>query len=464
MADQTPQTATSSQMSLALFEDMLAEGFGIHEAAVEIGFQRNNVFVDIADLGVAARRLVDAAYFIVAQEQQSPRLYDVELSYFRWLMRYDSYNYKHLRAVISEAQKALVQVTDTPPGEEPSEKDVWVSVQLLGPVGLSNGRIAFEVPAILVRHIKDPANSHWLSLRISTAFTLNYARAIYDHVLPFISKGGTDWIPLEVVRSWPGKASASSAAFKYFKRDYLEPAMRQINELSDIELSYETRKTSRSIDRIRFKAVRKEGALPAMQQLLGAQEIYFTLKNEFGLTEKQFNEISANRNTWTDEWIERAVEFTRVKITQGKVSRSPSGFLMKALRENLSISDAERTMMAVQSKIEAEEQAKVEAQEAKHKARAADQAAQENAAKAKQEEEVHLGEAILCAMDATNRKELLDAYFVSTAGRLLIRKLKLDKAPLTEADVMLNPDLKQGFCHFAYLKYKPKAKQLVATA
>ena len=84
--------ATSRQMSLELFEEMLATDTPIHKSTKEIGYQRNNVFVDVTDVGVTARRLLDAAHFIVAQEPTTPKYYDVELSYFRWLMRYDSYN------------------------------------------------------------------------------------------------------------------------------------------------------------------------------------------------------------------------------------------------------------------------------------------------------------------------------------------------------------------------------------
>lgn len=457
MAESLPTNATSQQMSLALFEDMLSDGLAIHESPKDIGFQRNNVFIDIADLGITARRMIDAAYFVVAQEPTAPRIYDVELSYFRWLMRYDSYNYKHLRAVVTEAQKAVVQVTDTPHGSAPSEKDPWVSVHLLGTVGIANGRIAFEVPHQLVRHIKDPVNSHWLSLRITAAFTLSYARAIYDHVLPYVIDGNTDWIPLDVVRNWPGKAGASAAVFKYFRRDYLDPAVRQINELSDIELAYETRTaspSSRKIDRIRFRAARKKGAPPAMQHLQGAQEVYFTLKNEFGLTDKHFNEISEHRNTWTDDWIQQAIEFTRFKLKQGKITLSPAGFLMKALRDNLRISDAERLMVGMQEEKAAAQQVKQQERIEVKRAQEAHSVAQESAVRALLADEVKRGREAFDAADARTQKSLMNAYRASAVGKLNIRRLKLDPSEVSEVDLLAHAELAWGFFHFVHLKLK----------
>jgi hypothetical protein len=460
MADDIQARATSRQMSLALFEDMFPEGLPINEASQEIGYQRNNVFVDITDLGVTARRLVDAAHFIVAQEPVSPKYYDVELSYFRWLMRYDSNNYKHLRAVITEAQKALIQVTDTPPDRAPNEDDLWVSVHLLGIVGIKKGRIQFEVPPQLIRHIKDPAKSHWLSLRITAAFTLSYARAIYDHVVPFVHLGITDWIPLDIVRNWPGKSASSAAVFKYFKRDYFEPAVRQINELSDIELSYETRTespSSKKIDRIRFRMKRKEGAESIRANLQGAQELYVTLKNEFGFTEKQFNTISENRAVWTDERIQQAIEYTRFRLNQGKVTQSPTGYLLKALRDNWRIPEAELKMAAVLEEKAAVERADEMAKENSKKLLEASHAESEATAKAQIAEEVRLGRQHFDEADAKTRKDLVRSYLVSPAGKLTIKRLKLEADAISELDLMSHADLTWGFCHFVFVRAKAKA-------
>ncbi|AKM33336.1 initiator replication protein B (plasmid) [Pandoraea faecigallinarum] len=459
MTDEIQAKATSRQMSLALFEDMLAEGLPISDAKQEIGYQRNNVFIDVSDVGITARRLIDAAHFIVAQETTTPKYYDVELSFFRWLMRYDSYNYKHLRKVISEAQKALVQVSDTPPDRAPTEDDQWVSVQLLGIVAIRRGRISFEVPEPLLRHIKDPDKSHWLSLRITSAFTLSYARAIYDHVLPFVVEGTTGWIALDEVRAWPGKSGSGGGAFKYFKRDSLEPAVRQINELSDIDISYETRTESpksKKIDRIRFRLARKTQAHAIRANLQDAKDIYLTLKNEFGLTERQFGIISQNRASWTDDRIYSAIEYTRTRLLQGKITQSPSGYLMKALREGWNISPAEKTMTKV-----LEEKSAIVSDEVKKVAKAQQavqhsNAVRETEAKNRLAEEVATGRQVFDLADEKARKELLRAYFASAAGKLTVKRLKLEPASLSESDVLAHPDLAWAFCQFVYLRNKPK--------
>lgn len=435
---------TPRQMALALFEDMFDLGLPISEASREIGYQRNNFFTQVVNMGLPARRFLDAAYFIVAQEQEARDQYDVELNYFKWLMRYDSRNLKHLRTIAEEAQDAKIQVTDTPLDRDPNENDLWVSVQLMGMVGFHRGRIRFDVHPRLVPHIRDPKKSHWLSLRISTAFTRSLARAIYDQVLPSVPNGRTEWIRLEDMRNWPGKMGANAAIFKYFKRDWLEPAVREINEVSDIELSYETRtesSASKKIDRIRFLLKRKDTADAALASLADASHLYKILKEEFNLSTKQFSEISENREVWTDAHIQQAVEYTRFKLNRGQIKRSPAGYLMRALRDNWKMSEAERKMVEVQAKLHTEETDAAAIKTETQASVAHTIASREEEVRARMNEESRKGREHFNAADAKARKELIRAWVASREGKLMLRRMKLEAATVTEEEIVANAEL-----------------------
>jgi hypothetical protein len=384
------QAATSRQLALALFDDANAEDLPVDTARSDIGFARKNVLIRIVDLGVAARRLIDAAYFIVAQEEHARDLYDVELDYFKWLMRYSSRNNSHLEQVITEAQRALIQATTAPDadGEKP-----FGSVQLIGRISYAGGRFQFRVPPDLIGIIRGPGKSHWLSLRITSLFTLSYARVMYDHLLPYADEGVTDWFMLEDLRSWQGAMGAKAQEFKYFKRDWLAPAVEQINAVSDLTLSYETRNEpgSRKIGRLRFRIERKEMAERMLHTHEQAQAIYQTLKQEFGLSSAQLNQIAAERDTYTDERLEQAIERTRFSLKMGKVSKSPAGFFMKALKEGWIISDAERTMVEIQEKFALAELREVEVKEQVQTRMALRTAAQDVRAQDRRGEEVRRG-------------------------------------------------------------------------
>ncbi|MDK3022962.1 replication initiation protein [Cupriavidus taiwanensis] len=448
---------TPRQMALALFEDMFDLGMPINEANREIGYQRNNFFTEIVNMGLAARRFLDAAYFIVAQEPEARDQYDVELNYFKWLMRYDSRNLKHLRSIADEAQNAKVRVTNTPADRDPNEDDIWVQVQLIGMVAMHRGRVRFDVHHSLIPHIRDPRKSHWLSLRISTAFTRSLARAIYDKVLPSVPDGRTEWIKLEEMRTWPGKMGANATIYKYFKRDWLEPAVREINEISDIDLSYETRTestSSKKVDRIRFLLKRKDTADAVMASLSDASQIYKTLKEEFNLSTRQFTEISENRDTWSDDRILQAIEYTRFKINRGQVKKSPAGYLMKALRDNWRMSDAERTMVQVQTKLLTEESEKEAAKIAVKTTVERSVASRDDEARARMNDESQQGRAYFAASDAKVRRELVRTWIASREGKLVLRRMKLEPSAVPEEVILANPDLAWYLGQFVFGRMK----------
>lgn len=330
------EETTSHQMALALFDELLPMGVTIAESPSEIGFRRHKILVDIVELGLVSRRALDAAFFIVAQQAQIQSKYDVELSYFKWLMTYNSNNRRHLRSVFRDLQKSAIE------GESGSELENWGSIPLMGKVAINGGRLLFEMDAKLQQLIKDPQQAPFLSLRVSNVFTSNYARALYDHLLNYCDIGETEWLDLETTRVWTDADTKAFHEFKYLKRTVLDPAVRQINEVSNLNVSYRTNNVpgSKKVGAVRFNVERKTEN-PLLTSKLGLAELYETLRNEFGLSPQNFDEIMENRENWTDDWINEAVEFTRFSIKRKKVKHSVSGFLMHALRNNLRVGTAD---------------------------------------------------------------------------------------------------------------------------
>lgn len=448
------QVATSRQLALALFDDAQAEDLPVETARSDIGFARKNVLIRIVDLGMVARRLIDAAYFIVAQEEQVRDLYDVELDYFKWLMRYSSRNNAHLEQVITEAQRALIQATTTADanGEKP-----FGSVQLIGRISYAGGRFQFRVPPDLVGIIRGPGKSHWLSLRITSLFTLSYARVLYDHLLPYADERVTDWFTLDELRSWQGAMGAKAQEFKYYKRDWLSPAVEQINEVSDLVLSYETRNEpgSRKIGRLRFRIERKDMAERVLHTHEQAQAIYQALKQEFGLSSAQLNQIAAERDTYTDERLEQAIERTRFSLKMGKVSKSPAGFFMKALKEGWIISDAERQMAEIQQNLALSEQREVEVKDQVQTRTALRVAAQDVHAQDRRVDEIRHGWEVYEAATPRQRDDWRRTYKTTPAGKLTLRRLGVDPtADLDEPTIEKYLDLKDGFAGYVFSKTK----------
>jgi hypothetical protein len=369
-------------------------------------------------------------------------------------MRYSSRNNTHLEQVITEAQRALIQATTAPDADGAKP---FGSVQLIGRISYAGGRFQFRVPPDLIGIIRGPGKSHWLSLRVTSLFTLSYARVMYDHLLPYADEGITDWFELDELRSWQGAMGAKAHEFKYFKRDWLSPAVEQINEVSDLTLSYETRNEtgSRKIGRLRFRIERKQLAERILQTHEQAQALYKTLKQEFGLSSAQFNQIAADRDTYTDERLEQAIERTRFSLRMGKVSKSPAGFFMKALKEQWVVSDAEREMVQVQKDLALTEQRELQVKEQVQTRMALRIAAQEVHAQDRMVDEIRRGWEAYEAATSKQREDWRRTYKGTPAGKLTLRRLGIDPlTDLAEGTILKYPDLKDGFAGYVFNKSK----------
>ncbi|MEM5389795.1 replication initiation protein [Paraburkholderia phymatum] len=494
MASSVEKKVTPLQYALDLFVENAPANRAIDAISpdTDIGYQKNNIFARIIGLGLSARRFVDAAYFVVAQEPEVKEAYEVTLSFFKWLMRYESHNKKHFSSVIRSVKSSMLEVTSAPTvsvdskgrmldvstessdvtaeddEDEAEEGGVTLNdedgdwLELIGRVSVRNGRIRFRVPVELQRLIKDPENSYWTSLLITSKFTLIYARAIYDHVLPVVPKGITEWLQLDLVRNLPGKSWANNAEFKYFKRDYLEPAVKQINELSDIELSYETRAGtpgSRKKDQIRFRLRFKEAAGAAKAAMLNSASLFLTLEKEFGLTEKQFAKIAENRQVWNDARIEQAVEYTRFRIARGDEIRRAGSYLMKALADNYRVSDADRQVSLLQSQRVEAMATKQDEKHAREQAVAAARLAADTAADQQRLVEMRAAREFFDAAEKKIREELVRKFVASsTMGQRAIERQGLKTAEITEANIVEWPSVATTFTSYVAAELRKAAR------
>ncbi|WP_244818125.1 replication initiation protein [Caballeronia sp. Lep1P3] len=454
-------TVTPQQLALDIYEDMSGQGTAICEATRDIGFLRNNIFTRVGGLGIAARRVLDAAYFIVATKAPDELVDDkvytftADVNYFKWLMRYDSRNHSHLIAQMRAAARARVEIMTAPSIEELTEKDSWGTISLLGDCYIERNVVCVLLSGRVIKYLISPYKAHWLSLRASTAFSLSLARAIYDRLIPCQGHGVTEWFPFEEVLEWPGKVGESRKEVKEFKKRFLEPAIDQLNEVSDFDVSWEANadRVGRDKLKLRFRFTKKQGADAARA---GIQDsMYLLLHNEFAFDTPDFERLAKHRDVWTDERLEQAIEYTRFKLNEGKVTVSPRGYLFKALEGNYRIGDADRKMAAIKARqLEDDKKTRRERDAAQAKLEATIQA-QNDSAKAKLSEEIRAGRQFFEAADAQLRKDLCHSFVTQLIPQRLIEKQGLARESLSADNILtVNRVVADAFCSHVFIKMK----------
>lgn len=445
---------TPEQLAFDVFDTLRREdgaGADITRSSREIGYRKGTVLLSVTALGLLQRRVVNAAWLLAAQNP-SHESFDVDLSYFRWLARYDSSNnYTHLRKVLNDCQKATVQVTVNEGAKEDAK---WVSVQLLGRVAIAGGRISFKVDELIRRQLENPKSFTFLSVRIGAALS-QYSYALYERLGALAYQGTTDWYEVEEIRAWVNaEASPSLAEYKQFKRYVIDKAIEQINELTDLFVTYEVRtgQGTRRVTHIRFKIRNNpNGTLVLdMSRPHELKELHDTLVNDFALSQEEIQELVDNRDQYTDERIHAAIEFTRFRAKAGKV-KQPGRYLMTAIRDQLRLGNVEKEMASVRPLAVVDNTPSPKAKKAQEDLN--------ETAVTESEKGIELYE----ALDDDSRAQLLLELTKEVTFKSALRRQKVKVAEAHDEAVLLDDSvLRLELGSYAFRRLKPPAKRAAA--
>lgn len=460
--------ATSEQYALELFQETVGRkgsAATIADADKDLTFKKNNVFIDIGELSLLGRRSLNVMDFLASSAPPEVTDFDCDLALFRFLLNYDSRNYKHMRDALRETQKStvLVEVEHANARSGSDAKD-FVSISLVNMVGVSGGRVYFQFHPAIRRLQKHQRGYTFLSLRTTSAFSSQYAHALYERLRSVAFKGSpTEWLTVDETRRWAGASGDKYAdEFKAFKRRVLEIAKIQINELSDLHVEYETRSSpgSKRITHIRFLFREQEGkGMQSFHESEARKDLYNTLRGEFGLGTREIEDIARRPQDFTQERIAAAIAFVRHRIKGGgKKVHAPGKLLLKALEEGWVIPSAEledaRPAQASSSTPCGNAPAAV--------ATLAAAPAAPDAATAALQREYELGgeqgfKAFL-ELDAAVQATLLASFARTASFRVLQVQLKRPKKPVTEQELRSTDRLRLAFGQHVLAAQKKAAR------
>jgi hypothetical protein len=446
------------QLALAVFEETVSrEGpkATLARSNTDITYRKSNVLIDVGELSLAARKGLNVMHFLASQAPADVQRFDVEIGLFKFLMNYESRNHQHLEKALREAQKSSIRIERLRPNATTPD---WISVPLVGAVGVAGGRVYFDFhPAIRKLHL-DPSSYTYLSLRTSCVFTSIYAHGLYEHLKAVAYKGSpTDWLPVEEVKRWLGVAETKwLAEFKAFRKEALQKAVDQLCELSDLYVEYETRSVpgSKKVGHIRFVFRTQSGVLAvSMEHAQELRSLYDTLVREFGLGHADIEKIT--NSGVSPERIKAAVDFVRHRMaTQRKKISAPGRYLVTAIQEGYAIPTAEVAppeAAVVSENIEAAVPVPAKTRRAtvaprapaKRKPEHEQQA--EDALQREYQEQGERGYGLYLAAEPAQRAEWRASFARTLVFRALSTQLQRQKGPITDTELEHTPRLRHAF-------------------
>lgn len=129
----------------------------------------------------------------------------------------------------------------------------WGVSALLSYAKLKGGVCEYAYSPALAEKLHDPKVFALINLNIQRQFTGGHALALYENCFRFVNTGSTGWWTLEIFRRLMGVDDSDYyKSFKHLNAKIIKPAVAEVNKVSDIIVTPETRKMGRAVTDIRF--------------------------------------------------------------------------------------------------------------------------------------------------------------------------------------------------------------------
>lgn len=232
--------------------------------------------------------------------------------------------------------------------DEDGAQEEWGATTLLAQAVIKNGYCVYAYSPELCEKLYRPEIYALLNLSIQRKFSSGYALALYENCLRYRRVGTTGWIGLDNLKRLLGISETDGyyQDFRKFNDKIIKPAVRQVNDTSDLILEVDYQRDHRKIAAVRFRvgdnpqmllfaqrqaAITMAGeALPASDN---AEERHERLREKlaaFGLSVRQIRRVLAMHEP---DYLEDNIAVVERDLVAGKVQNLPA-YLLVALRKD----------------------------------------------------------------------------------------------------------------------------------
>lgn len=217
----------------------------------------------------------------------------------------------------------------------------WEAGSLLTFVRLHQGVCSYRFERTVAAKLHHPAIYSSLNLGVLRRLKGAHALALYENCHRYIGAGQTPAWPIEVLRRLLA-VERGYPEFKFFKRDVIQRAMREVNTKSNIEITPKYQKAGRVISTVQFSVIPNTGVQLTLPEADNS-------KNPTSIP-KPLSDLGVS-NALARSWIKKHGEtyvlqkcdLTRRCQAAGKIKASPLGFLRSAIERNFLDEAAEQT-------------------------------------------------------------------------------------------------------------------------
>ena len=291
-----------------------------HVAAIHIG----------AKLSLLQRKLVNALLYNAYECLLTAREHQINASVLCEMIGFDSNNTNYLKASLKGLMETVVEFDVL----EDDGKSSWEAMVLLPYVKLKDGVCTYRYEQELAKKLYHPDVYSKINLSVLRDMNSAHALVLYENCYRYVDIAHTPWWDVDVFRKLMSvDQMISYKQFKLLNRAVIQPAMKEVNELSNIQLELETKRKGRTVIELRF-VIRPNPQLslvgmdpeddvtemPAYRALL-AEGISKTLARAWALE-------------YDEAYVFEKLDLASNQAATGKIRSSKAGFLKSAIEDD----------------------------------------------------------------------------------------------------------------------------------
>lgn len=207
-------------------------------------------------LGLIAKKLFNVLLYSAHPQLLQQERHEIPVREVTELLGFKSHNMD----VLKDALRDLVDLRIEWNALEDAGKSEWAITSALAEAKIANGVCTYAYSPTLRDKLANPEVWEMIDLHLQRRFTRSHTWSLYENVVRYRKVGRTREFSIALLAGLLGlKDSKTYSQFKYLKRDVLNPAMAEINEKSDIEVTLlPPRRLRRKVVAVQFEVKERE--------------------------------------------------------------------------------------------------------------------------------------------------------------------------------------------------------------
>jgi len=299
--------------------------------------KHNAAIRSYSEMSLLERKIANVLLYNAYPNLVTQNIHAITITQLLNLLSLKTNDYQKLKQAIKQLMLTIIE-WDVAKKENPNvkpkddklfdSKENWRACTLLSSVQINGTLIKYEYSEILRDLFYQPSFYSKISLCVQSKFRSAYSISLYENCLSYLNCGTTGWIDIEAFRKLMGVKTSQYKIFRDFNRRVLQPAVQEVNKVSNVDVICETKRFGRVVSLIKLCVSNKKSCV---------EEKIFqeTANNSFTETMKMYGVSNTKMKSWIVQHGENYIKEKLNLIKNSTVAiKNPIAFLNKAIKEN----------------------------------------------------------------------------------------------------------------------------------